>query len=255
MCPVLFRLGGLTIYAYGFFLALGFAAGAAFAILVARREGIPLERIIDLFFYTVFSAIVGSRLLFVLINFDFYLKNPLHVFRIWEGGLVFYGGLVLAAGVSIAYLWRRRLPLWETADLFAPSVALGLFFGRIGCFFAGCCYGKETDLPWAVTFTDPNSLARLNIPLHPTQLYDAANGLAIFLFLMWMRRRKAFDGEIFWLFVILYSVTRFLIEMLRGDPRGFLLDSLLSTSQAVGVVLALVSLFMLFYLKRKKGSV
>ena len=254
MSPVLFRLGGLSIYAYGFFLALGFVAGAALAIFVARREGIPLERIIDLFFYTVFSAIVGSRLLFVLINFDFFRKNPLNVFRIWEGGLVFYGGLVLAAGVSIAYMWRRRLPIWKMADLFAPSVALGLFFGRIGCFFAGCCYGKEADLPWAVTFTDPNSLARLNIPLHPTQLYDAANGLVIFLFLIWMTRRKTFDGEIFWLLLFLYSVLRFLVEMLRGDPRGFLLDSILSTSQAVGVVLAILSFYMLFYLRRRKGS-
>ena len=254
MCPVLFRLGGLAVYAYGFFLAMGFIAGGVLAILVARREGIPSERIIDLFFYTVFSAIVGARLLFVLINFDFYRKNPLHVFRIWEGGLVFYGGLVLAAAVSIGYMWRRRLAVWKMADLFAPSVALGLFFGRLGCFFAGCCYGKETDLPWAVTFTDPNSLARLNIPLHPTQLYDAANGLAIFFFLMWMKRGKRFDGEIFWLLVLLYSVTRFLIEMLRGDPRGFFWDSLLSTSQAIGVVLAFVSLFMLFYLKRRKGS-
>jgi len=253
MFPVLFRWSGLTVYAYGFFLATGFVAGAIFAILAARREGISIERIIDLFFYTIFSAIVGSRLLFVLVNFDFYRKNPLHVFRIWEGGLVFYGGLVLAAGVSIGYMRRHRLPIWKMADLFSPSVALGLFFGRVGCFFAGCCYGKATDLPWAVTFTDPNSLARLNTPLHPAQLYDAANGLAIFFFLLWMRRRKAFDGEIFWLFLLLYSVTRFLIEMLRGDPRGFLFGTLLSTSQAVGIFLAIVSFFMLFYLKRRKG--
>ena len=253
MCPVLFRLGGLSVYAYGFFLAMGFVAGAHSAVLMAKKEGISIERVIDLFFYTIFSAIVGARLLFVLIHYDFYLKNPLHVFRIWEGGLVFYGGLVLAAGVSIGYMWRHRLPIWKMVDLFSPSVALGLFLGRMGCFFAGCCYGKATDLPWAVTFTDPNSLARLNIPLHPTQLYDAVNGLAIFFFLMWMKRRKSFDGEIFWLFLLLYSVTRFLIEMLRDDPRGFLFGTLLSTSQAVGIVLAVVSFFMLFYLRGRKG--
>jgi phosphatidylglycerol---prolipoprotein diacylglyceryl transferase len=256
MRPVLFRLGGLTVYAYGFFLAMGIVAGALLAFVEARREGIPIERMIDLFFYSVISAVVGARLLFVIINFDSYRNNPLHVFRVWEGGLVFYGGLVLAAGVSIGYMRRRRLAVWKMADLFAPSVALGLFFGRVGCFFAGCCYGKETTLPWAVTFTDPASLALRNLPLHPTQLYDAGNGLAIFFFLIWLKRRKTFDGEVFWLFLSLYSVTRFFIEIMRGDPRGFLWDGFLSTSQFVGTVLAIVSLFMLFYLgKREAGPI
>jgi phosphatidylglycerol:prolipoprotein diacylglycerol transferase len=138
-------------------------------------------------------------------------------------------------------------------DLVSPLLALGLFFGRIGCFFAGCCYGKETSLPWGVVFTNPNSLARLNVPLHPTQLYDAANGLAIFLFLIWRERRKAFDGQIFSLFLLLYSITRFFIEMLRGDPRGFLFQNLISTSQGIGIFLAILSIFMLFFLEKRDG--
>jgi phosphatidylglycerol:prolipoprotein diacylglycerol transferase len=136
-------------------------------------------------------------------------------------------------------------------DLISPLLALGLFFGRIGCFFAGCCYGKETSLPWGVIFTDPNSLALLNVSLHPTQLYDAANGLAIFLFLTWKEKRKAFDGQIFFLFFLLYSITRFFIEMLRGDPRGFIYQDLISTSQGIGILLAITSLFMLFFLKKR----
>jgi phosphatidylglycerol:prolipoprotein diacylglycerol transferase len=116
---------------------------------------------------------------------------------------------------------------------------------------AGCCYGKETSLPWAIVFTNPESLARLNVPLHPTQLYDAVNGLAIFFFLNWMEKRKTFDGQIFWLFLFLYAITRFFIEILRGDPRGFLFGDLLSTSQAIGVLLGIFSLFMLFYRKKK----
>ena len=250
MFPVLFRLGSLTIYAYGFFLALGFVVGLGLATLKARKEGIAFERVVDLFFYTVVSAIIGSRILYVLINFDFFRKDFLQIFKMWEGGLVFYGGFLLAVGVSIWYMRWNRLPLWKLADLFSPSIALGLFFGRIGCFFAGCCYGKETSLPWGVVFTDPASLAPLNVPLHPTQLYEAATNLVIFFFLKWREKGKTFDGQVFWFFLFLYSVTRFFIEMLRGDPRGSLFQKFLSTSQEIGVFLAVASLFMLFYLKR-----
>jgi phosphatidylglycerol:prolipoprotein diacylglycerol transferase len=253
MYPILFQLDGLTIYAYGFFLTLGIVVAGILAILKVRKEGlhIPFERVAELFFYAVLSAIVGSRILFVLINFDLYRENPLKIFKIWEGGLVFYGGLILAIGVSIGYMRWYRLPAWKLFDLISPLLALGLFFGRIGCFFAGCCYGKETSLPWGVIFTDPNSLARLNVSLHPTQLYDAANGLAIFLFLIWKEKRKTFDGQIFFFFFLLYSITRFFIEMLRGDPRGFIYQDLISTSQGIGILLAITSLFMLFFLKKR----
>lgn len=254
MFPILFRLDGLPIYAYGFFVALGFIVGLVLTTLKARKQEVPFVRVVDLFFYSVLSAILGSRILFVLIHFDFYRKNPLDIFKIWEGGLVFYGGLILAIGVSVVYMRWHRLPVWKLADLFSPPIALGLFFGRIGCFFAGCCYGKETFLPWAVIFRDPNSLARLNIPLHPTQLYEAAGSLMIFLFLNWKEGKKTFDGQIFWLFLLLYSVIRFLIETVRGDPRGFFLKNLFSTSQGIGIFLAIFSLFMLFYLKKGQRS-
>ena len=253
MCPILLQLDGLTIYAYGFFLTLGMVVAGILAILRVRKKdlSIPFERIPDLFFYSVLSAIVGSRILFVLINFDLYRESPLKMFKIWEGGLVFYGGFILAIGVAVGYMRWYRLPILKLFDLISPLLALGLFFGRIGCFFAGCCYGKETSLPWAVIFTNPNSLAPLNVPLHPTQLYDAANGLAVFLFLFWKEKRKAFDGQIFLLFLFLYSITRFFIEMLRGDPRGFVFKGLVSTSQGIGILLAILSLFMLFFLERK----
>ena len=250
MYPILFRLGGFTVYSYGFFVALGFVAGAVLASLKARKEGIPFERVVDLFFYSVLSAILGSRILFVLINLDAYRKNPLEVFKIWEGGLVFYGGLFLAIGVSLVYMKWHRLPIWKLADLFSPSIALGLFFGRIGCFLAGCCYGKETSLFWGITFTDSNSLARLNVSLHPTQVYEAASSLALYFFLNWMERKKTFYGQIFWLFLFLYSATRFFIEIWRDDPRGFLFGDWVSTSQGIGIFLAMISIFMLFYLKR-----
>ena len=253
MYSILFQFGNFHIYAYGFFIVAGLITAVVLAGLKIRKSniGISFENVVDLFFYTVLSALIGSRILFVLINFDVYRQHPMKIFKIWEGGLVFYGGLVLAVIVAFWYMKWHRLPIWKVADLISPLIALGLFFGRIGCFLAGCCYGKETSLPWGVVFKNPDSLARLNVPLHPTQLYDAANGLAIFFFLNWMERRKTFDGQIFWLFLFLYSITRFFIEIFRGDPRGFLFGDFLSTSQGIGILLAILSIFVLFYMKKQ----
>jgi phosphatidylglycerol:prolipoprotein diacylglycerol transferase len=252
MHPILFQSGWIHVYAYGFFIVAGVAAAAILAVLKTRKSGIKIsfENAAELFFYAVLSGFLGSRILYVLINFDVFRQDPTRVFNIWEGGLVFYGGLFPAAMVAFWYMRRHGLPLWKLADLISPLIALGLSFGRVGCFLAGCCYGKETSLPWAIVFRNPESLARLNVPLHPTQLYDAANGLALFFFLSWMEKRKAFDGQIFWLFLLLYSMTRFLVEIFRGDPRGFLFGDLLSTSQAIGIVLAIFSVFMLSYMKK-----
>jgi len=253
MYPILFQFGPFHIYAYGFFIVVGFATATVLAALRIRKSNIKIsfENGIDLFFYTVLSAFLGSRILYVLINFEFFRQHPLQIFKIWEGGLVFYGGLIPAAVVAFWVMKRHRLPVWKLADLISPLIALGLSFGRMGCFLAGCCYGKETSLPWAVVFENPDSLARLNVPLHPTQLYDAANGLVLFFFLTWVENRKTFDGQVFWLFLFLYSVMRFFIEIFRGDPRGFLFADLLSTSQAIGILLAIFSLFMLFYIKKQ----
>lgn len=252
MCPILFHVGRFPIYAYGFFIVMGVAIATLLASLKIRKSNIKIsfEKGMDLFFYTVLSAFLGARILYVLINVEAFREQPLKIFKIWEGGLVFYGGLVPAAVVAFWVMKRRRYPVWKLADLISPLIALGLSFGRMGCFLAGCCYGKETSLPWAVVFKNPDSLARLNIPLHPTQLYDAVNGLVLFFFLTWVEKRKTFDGQIFWLFLLLYSMTRFFIEIFRGDPRGFLFADLLSTSQAIGILLAIFSLFMLFYIKK-----
>ena len=253
MYPILFQFGRFRIYSYGFFMVVGFVAATALAVLRVRRSGIQIsfENAADLFFYAVLSGFLGSRILYVLLHLDVFRQDPWKIFKLWEGGLVFYGGLIAAAGVAFGVMKWHRLPVWKLADLISPLIALGLFSGRIGCFLAGCCYGKETSLGWAVVFTNPDSLARLNVPLHPTQLYEAADGLVLFFLLSWMERRKSFDGQIFWLFVLLYSITRFFVEIFRGDPRGFLFTDVLSTSQAVGILLAIFSLFMLSYMKER----
>jgi phosphatidylglycerol:prolipoprotein diacylglycerol transferase len=252
MYPVLFKWGGLTVYTYGSILTLGLLTGGILVLIGTKKKGISIERVIELFFCGILSFIFGSRALYVLANASLFWEDPLRIVKIWEGGMSFYGGMVLATGVSFGYARWYNLPVWKLADLFSPSFALGLFFARTGCFFAGCCYGKETILPWGITFTNPMSLARLNVSLHPTQLYEAGGCFGLFLFLIWMDKRKTFNGQIFWLFSLLYSVIRFFIEMLRGDPRGFLFGSLLSISQAIAVFSIIVSLFMMSYLSRRE---
>jgi phosphatidylglycerol:prolipoprotein diacylglycerol transferase len=133
-------------------------------------------------------------------------------------------------------------------------VALAHFFGRIGCFFAGCCYGKYCDLPWAVTFNHHDSLAPTGIPLHPTQLYEALGNLAIFLFLFFFRKRKKHDGQLFWLYVLIYGITRSFIETFRADFRGEFFYGVLSISQVVGGFMAVVSLIMLFVFRKRTLS-
>jgi phosphatidylglycerol:prolipoprotein diacylglycerol transferase len=142
MYPKLIGIGPLTIHTYGFLIAIGFLIGLWLAVRQATKEGIFPTKIIDLGFYILLAAIIGSRLFFVVINLDHYLRNPLDIFKIWEGGLVFYGGVLLAIPTVIWYVRKNNLALWQTADIFAPSVAIGHVFGRLGCFAAGCCYGK-----------------------------------------------------------------------------------------------------------------
>jgi len=146
------------------------------------------------------------------------------------------------------------LNLWTTADLIAPGIALGHVIGRFGCLLAGCCYGKPTNVAWAVTFTDPaanfNVGTPLNVPLHPTQLYESAAGLIILVALLILEKRPGhFAGRTFWSFAFLYAVLRFIIEFFRGDDRGMVFN-VLSTSQFISIVLAPLSLFMLWYLSR-----
>ncbi|OEU84435.1 MAG: prolipoprotein diacylglyceryl transferase [Desulfobacterales bacterium S5133MH4] len=252
MHPVLFRIGPLTLHTYGVFVATAFLSAIALAVREARREGEDANKILDLCFYVLVAAIVGSRILYVLVNWSAFRHDPFEIVRIWHGGLVFYGGFIGAFLVAVWYIKRKGLSFLKTVDIIAPSLAFGQFVGRIGCFFAGCCYGKICDLPWAVTFAHPESLAPKGVPLHPTQLYSSINGLLIYLALVWLRRVKAFEGQIFWTYVLLYAVTRSIIECFRGDDRGMFVEGMVSTSQLIGVIMAVTAIGMMIMLKRQK---
>lgn len=250
MHPVLFQFGSITLYTYGLFVGLGFLSAVTFASQRAKRYGIVQEEMADLFFLILISSILGARILYVVVNSDEFAAEPLSVFKIWNGGLVFYGGFIGAAVAAFLFVQKKGLPLGRTADIIAPAIALGHAVGRIGCFFAGCCYGQQCDLPWAVTFEDPASLAPLHISLHPTQLYEALSNFTLFFVLIAVDNKKSADGITFWFYISLYGLLRAFIETFRGDPRGDFILSYLSVSQGIGISMSIAGLCMIFYLLR-----
>lgn len=221
MHPVLFHLGPVTLFSYGLLLALGFMAGVGWSLHEARRVGESPDFMLDLAFIGILLAIVGSRLGYVALSWPYFVQNPWEVFKIWQGGLVFYGGLAAALAGGIAYILAKGRKLLATGDLVAPGIALAQAIGRLGCLMAGCCYGRACELPWAVTFSDPHTLARpTNLPLHPTQAYASLSLFAIFLLLVLVRRRKAFAGQVFWTYAMLHGLARLVVEHFRGDYTG-----------------------------------
>jgi phosphatidylglycerol:prolipoprotein diacylglycerol transferase len=253
MHPILFDLGPATIYTYGVLLAAAYLLGLRMAMVRAKRRGLDEARVLDLGIYIIISALVGAKLLLVVTDFRTYLSSPSELITLARSGGVFYGGLILAVSVALWYIRRIGLPLWTTCDVFAPGIALGHVVGRFGCFFAGCCWGKPTDVPWAITFTNPYAAANvgtpLNVPLHPTQLYEAgAEALILFILLASERRGRPYPGRTFWLYMLLYAISRFIIEFYRNDPRGQVL--MFSTSQFISLLLAPLAIVMLVVLGR-----
>ncbi len=252
MFPVLIRIGPITIHTYGFLIATAFLLGLWLALRQAAREGLSKEKITDIGFYALFAGLIGSRVFFIATEWGHFSAHPLDMLKIWEGGLVFYGGVIFAIPVAVWYARKQELSLWQTADIWAPSVAIGHAIGRLGCFCAGCCYGLPTDLPWGVTFSNPETLAIRGVPLHPTQLYESGAELLNFLILLFIRRRKAFHGQLFWVYVLNYAVIRALIELFRGDTeRGFILPGI-SVSQGISAVMLVTACIFLMKLRQRR---
>ena len=254
MHPILFEIAGFPVYTYGVLLAAAYLLGLQFALVRARARGLDANRVMDLGIWIIISALVGAKLLLLVVDFDTFSRNPRELLTLLRSGGVFYGGLIAAVAVAMWYMRRHRLPVWSVSDAFAPGIALGHVIGRMGCFFAGCCFGKATDVPWAVTFTNEyaaqNVGTPLTVPIHPTQLYEAGAELIILgLLLVLERKGRGFPGRTFWSYMLFYGVTRFIIEFYRGDPRGMV--GALSTSQFVSVILVPVSIVMLIVLSRR----
>jgi phosphatidylglycerol---prolipoprotein diacylglyceryl transferase len=256
MYPRLFELGPITVYTYGVLLAAAYLLGLKLAMVRASARGLDANRVLDLGIYIIISALVGAKLLLLVTDFRSFTADPRELITLARSGGVFYGGLILAVVVALWYIRRIGLPLWTTCDVFAPGIALGHVIGRFGCLFAGCCFGRETTVPWAITFRDPFAAANvgtpLNIPLHPTQLYEAGAELIILIVLLATERRgRPYAGRTFWLYMLLYAISRFIIEFYRGDDRGMV--GVFSTSQFISLLLAPLAVAMLVYLSRVRA--
>ena len=209
----------------------------------------------DLGIWIIISALVGAKLLLLIVDFEQFSSNPRELMDLVRSGGVFYGGLIAAVVVALVYLRRHKMPMWTTTDVFAPGIALGHVIGRLGCLLAGCCFGRPTRCPGrspsAIRPPSPTSARRSVVPLHPTQLYEAGAEALILVFLLAVERRgRAFPGRTFWSYMLLYGISRFVIEFYRGDRRGMVID-VLSTSQFVSVILVPLSIVMLVLLSRR----
>jgi phosphatidylglycerol---prolipoprotein diacylglyceryl transferase len=259
MYPELFHIGSFPINTYGVFLAVAFLSAILFTVRLAARDGLPREKIYDLCLWMLLASLIGSKLLMLLTEPE-YRNNPLQLLSLdfLRSGGVFYGGLLGAIITGYLLIKRYKLPWWKTADACAPGIALGNFFGRQGCFAAGCCWGKPTNLPWGVKFSQLGHEVTgvpIDTHLHPTQLYESFAMLAVFLLLLWLHKRRAFSGQVILAYALLYSVIRFAIEFVRDDPRGDILGltSLtgLSTSQLISLVIGVGALVLLIIRRRR----
>jgi phosphatidylglycerol---prolipoprotein diacylglyceryl transferase len=255
MHPILFEIGNFPVYTYGVLLAAAYLLGLQFAIVRGRKRGLDPNRTMDLGIWIIISALIGAKALLLIVEWDTFKGDPNELFTLLRSGGVFYGGLIAAVAVALWYLWRHRMPVWTVTDVFAPGIALGHVIGRLGCLFAGCCFGiRAENLPWAITFRNEyaaqNVGTPLNVPLHPTQLYEAGAELLILIVLLATERKgRAFPGRTFWGYMFLYGVSRFIIEFYRGDARGMIAG--FSTSQFVSLIIVPLSIIMLIYLARR----
>lgn len=263
MHPVLFSVGSFRLPTYGVIVVLAILAGIYTVSRLGRREGLDTGRLFDFSTWIVIVALLGAKLMMVLTARRFYWERPSELVS-WstiQAGGVFYGGFIAAVIFAVWYTRTNDMPMWKVFDIYSPAVALGLGIGRIGCFAAGCDYGKPTTSAMGVVFTNSWSHeltgVPLGVPLHPTQLYEMAASLGIFGWLLWRFRKKRYDGQIFLQYLVLYAVIRFFIEYLRGDAdRGFVLGGALSTSQFIALLAltAAAGLAYHFRTRREGGS-
>ena len=257
MHPTLWKMGSFEIHSYGLLLAIAFLVAIQIFVTRGKRRGIAEDALHTVSLVLLILAIVGGRGLFVLTHWADYASDPLGVLRLWEGGLMLYGGYVLAIAGGILYVRRAKLPLWKVADAAAPAMALGVGIGRIGCFLNGCCFGLPTHAPWGVRFP-PGSYASYTFPgehVQPSQIYMALAGGLLFVVLLRLDRKPRFDGYLFWTAVALDSVLRFGIDFTRYyDATSFLgkVGGLsFNINQILSVLLILTSMIMLRILSRR----
>ena len=261
MHPVLVKIGWFSIYSFGFMLALSFLAGIYLSSVRAKRLGVDPQIVLDLSVYVIISGVVGSRLLYVAFHIDEY-RNPIDVFALWQGGATLYGGLALALIVGYAFCKKRDTGFLLMGDIMSPALALGIGLTRIGCFLSGCCYGRETALPWGASFppdSPAGAFAReiaaregvAAIRLHPSQLYDSILALSTFALILLLGRRLKKRGAAFGLLLLAYGASRFIVDFFRFYEPNMRLGDGFNWNQIVSAVLVAAGVYLLF---RKAGG-
>ena len=247
MFPRLFHIGSFNLPTYGFLVALGVLLGLWISVRNSQKLGIDPDDAWNFGIVVVLSGIVGAKVLYIINEWSSYAGNWREIFSLstLQAGGVFSGGLLAALIAAAWYIRKRRMPALSTCDAFSPGLAFGHAIGRVGCFAAGCCFGKPTSHFWGVTFTNPLahliSETPLGEPLQPTQLFESAVELANFFILMWMLKRRRFEGQVFAAYLILYGVARYLLEFLRGDPgRGEVFGGLMTGTQLISILLVII---------------
>ena len=254
--PIAFQLGLFTMSSYGLMLMVGLLAGWWSACRRARHDTISETRVIELGPWLMMGAILGARLLYVISYWqeDFERHSFIETLLLWKGGLVFYGGLIGAFLSTAVFARVRKVSFWGICDILAPSTALGYVFGRLGCLLNGCCYGRPCSLPWGITFPNASRIAPPQIKLHPVQIYDAMLNLLLFCGLSWFYHRKRFNGQVFALYLIGYSLMRSFVEVFRGDYPQQYVSGLITPAQFTSIFVLAAGLLLVAVLPRSRGS-
>ena len=253
MHPILFEAGSLTVYSYGFMIALGIVAGMAYLIVAGKKEaGLTFDQANGLFLFIFAAAVAGGKLFLFFEDPSGYINDPRRLFT--GRGFVFYGSFLMAIPTMWWFFRKHGLPLFRMLDVMAITTCLVHMFGRVGCFMAGCCYGRPAGSGWGVTFSHPACLAEpLHTPLYPTQIMEAGYIFFVMLLLFVLKRRRRFYGQLFLTYLMLYAVGRFVLEFFRGDSgRGFVADNYISHSQFIALCVFAVVCFFYFRLSKTR---
>ena len=244
----------IPIHTYGLMIAIGFLLAIYAVRKLAVRNQVNPDLVSDLSFWLLVYGFIGARALFVFTRFEDYLSNPLDILKVWEGGLVFFGGLISSTIYAIFFFRRHRLSAWKMIDVLSPGVVLAHAFGRLGCLGAGCCYGKPTGGSWGIRFqSELVDLSHRGVLLHPVQLYESAALFILFGGMMYISRHRRFEGQVGLTYFMIYPIVRSIVETFRGDViRGFVIEDVLSTSQFISILIFATAAFVLF--KRLKKS-
>ena len=249
MYPILFEFGTFQIRSYGVVVGLCFLLALWMSTREANRKALDPKLIQDFSIYALLGGVVGARLYFVLFSEPaYFLEHPGEILAIWNGGMGIIGSLIGGLLAAVWFCRKHSIPLLRFADTLAPGIALGQTTGQLACLLNGDSYGRPTDLPWAITFTDPNSMAPLNIPLHPIELYEMAAYFLVFLVVWQMRKRYRSDGFAFFIYLAGYGMARLIVDFFRGDPAMFAWG--LQAAQVFGAAAILISLIGFLLLKK-----